>query len=60
MRWTTHSPKGLSTKDLDLAAMCDSIAKDFGELDPEPVSCELRDAADTVAASAGDCCAPKK
>ncbi|KEY71518.1 hypothetical protein S7711_03584 [Stachybotrys chartarum IBT 7711] len=60
IRWTTHSPKGLSEKDVTLAALCDAIARDFGELDPEPSSCELRGLADGVAASAGDCCAPKK
>lgn len=60
IRWTTHSPKGLSDKDLDLAAICDSIAKDFGEQAPEPVSCEIRDVADKATTSAGDCCTPKQ
>jgi len=60
IRWTTHSPKGLSEKDLDLAAICDSMAKDFGEQAPEPVSCEIRDVADKVTTSAGDCCTPKQ
>lgn len=32
MRWTTHEPKGLSAKDVELAAMCDQLARDFGEL----------------------------
>ncbi|KAJ6444432.1 pterin-4-alpha-carbinolamine dehydratase family protein [Purpureocillium lavendulum] len=36
IRWTTHNPKGLSVKDVDLATVCDSLAKDFGELEPEP------------------------
>ncbi|KOS17644.1 Pterin-4-alpha-carbinolamine dehydratase [Escovopsis weberi] len=36
IRWTTHSPKGLSALDVDLAAACDALARDFGELDPEP------------------------
>ncbi|KAF4126812.1 4a-hydroxytetrahydrobiopterin dehydratase [Geosmithia morbida] len=60
IRWTTHHPKGLSTKDLELAAACDSIARDFGELEPEPVSCEVRSVADRATTSAGDCCIPKK
>lgn len=60
IRWTTHSPKGLSEKDLTLAQLCDSIAKDFGELEPEN-SCSLGAIADKAVASAGgDCCTPKK
>ncbi|KAK1759402.1 pterin 4 alpha carbinolamine dehydratase-domain-containing protein [Echria macrotheca] len=31
IRWTTHNPKGLSQKDLDLAAACDALAAQFGE-----------------------------
>ncbi|KAK8090903.1 pterin 4 alpha carbinolamine dehydratase [Apiospora phragmitis] len=32
IRWTTHSPKGLSTKDVELAAICDGLARDLGRL----------------------------
>ncbi|KAH6631755.1 pterin 4 alpha carbinolamine dehydratase-domain-containing protein [Chaetomium tenue] len=32
IRWTTHHPKGLSEKDIELAAICDKLATDFGEL----------------------------
>ncbi|ODA76282.1 hypothetical protein RJ55_08127 [Drechmeria coniospora] len=60
IRWTTHNPPGLSEKDLGLAALCDTIAKDFGELAPEPASCEMRTMADKAAVAAADCCAPKK
>ncbi|GJN66959.1 hypothetical protein PLIIFM63780_004429 [Purpureocillium lilacinum] len=61
IRWTTHNPKGLSSKDVDLAAVCDALAKDFGELEPEPVSCEVRDVADRAVGSAGgECCVPPK
>lgn len=63
IRWTTHSPKGLSEKDITLASLCDAIAKDFGELEPEPgsQSCSLTGLADQVVTSAGtDCCTPKK
>ncbi|CAG9997916.1 unnamed protein product [Clonostachys byssicola] len=60
IRWTTHNPKGLSIKDLELASLCDSIAKDFGEVEPEPVTCEIRNLADSATVSAGDCCTPKK
>ncbi|KAH7035572.1 pterin 4 alpha carbinolamine dehydratase-domain-containing protein [Microdochium trichocladiopsis] len=31
IRWTTHEPKGLSDKDIELAAICDQLARDFGE-----------------------------
>ncbi|KAK8127508.1 Pterin 4 alpha carbinolamine dehydratase [Apiospora sp. TS-2023a] len=66
IRWTTHSPKGLSTKDVELAAICDSLARDFGEVVEEPQqgegdqSCAMRNLADTVASGAGaECCTPK-
>ncbi|GAP90360.2 putative pterin 4 alpha carbinolamine dehydratase [Rosellinia necatrix] len=32
IRWTTHSPEGLSAKDVQLASLCDSLARDFGEV----------------------------
>jgi 4a-hydroxytetrahydrobiopterin dehydratase len=61
IRWTTHNPKGLSAKDVDLAAVCDSLAKDFGEVeDSAATSCEMKGLADRVATSAGDCCTPKR
>ncbi|KAH8912786.1 hypothetical protein BR93DRAFT_922756 [Coniochaeta sp. PMI_546] len=60
IRWTTHNPKGLSVKDVDLAATCDSLAKDFGEIEEAAAtSCELKGLADQVTSSAGDCCIPK-
>jgi len=31
IRWTTHHPKGLSEKDIELATLCDILAQDFGE-----------------------------
>jgi 4a-hydroxytetrahydrobiopterin dehydratase len=61
IRWTTHNPKGLSAKDVDLAATCDSLAKSFGEMEaPAEESCEMKGLADRVASSAGDCCTPKR
>ncbi|KAG6007536.1 hypothetical protein E4U21_005837 [Claviceps maximensis] len=59
IRWTTHSPKGLSITDVKLAALCDSLAKDFGEMDPESASCEMKTLADRAVSTSGDCCAPK-
>ncbi|KAM0484373.1 hypothetical protein ACHAPX_001796 [Trichoderma viride] len=58
IRWTTHVPKGLSDKDIGLAALCDALAKDFGELDPEPASCEMNNLANEVVKD-GNCCVKK-
>ncbi|KAH0532124.1 hypothetical protein TsFJ059_000857 [Trichoderma semiorbis] len=58
IRWTTHVPKGLSDKDIGLATVCDSLAKDFGELEPEPASCEMKTLADEVVKD-GNCCVKK-
>jgi len=61
IRWTTHNPKGLSEKDVDLATTCDLLAKDFGEIEqPAGESCEMKGLADRVTSSAGDCCTPKR
>ncbi|KAG6066965.1 hypothetical protein E4U32_004860 [Claviceps aff. humidiphila group G2b] len=60
IRWTTHNPRGLSDKDVRLASLCDSIARDFGELDAEPLSCEVRARADAAISKSGDCCKPKQ
>ncbi|KAI8723670.1 4a-hydroxytetrahydrobiopterin dehydratase [Fusarium sp. LHS14.1] len=69
VRWTTHNPAGLSDKDIDMAAQCDTLAAQLGELPPEPVpeaaveaegqSCAIRGLADQAAGAAGDCCTPK-
>ncbi|KAK4235530.1 pterin 4 alpha carbinolamine dehydratase-domain-containing protein [Achaetomium macrosporum] len=74
IRWTTHHPKGLSAKDVELAAICDSLAKDFGEVVVEQTqtqqqgaeqaqqlqqACGLSGLANRAAGSAGDCCVPK-
>ncbi|KAI0852712.1 transcriptional coactivator/pterin dehydratase [Daldinia vernicosa] len=60
IRWTTHNPKGLSAKDVELAAICDGLASDFGEIIEETDSCELKQVADRAVTNAGDCCTPKK
>ncbi|KAL1874532.1 hypothetical protein Daus18300_003551 [Diaporthe australafricana] len=63
IRWTTHSPAGLSAKDTELAAICDGYAQSFGEVQEAPAdgqSCQLKGLADHVASASGDCCAPKK
>ncbi|KAI4865802.1 transcriptional coactivator/pterin dehydratase [Hypoxylon rubiginosum] len=63
IRWTTHNPKGLSAKDVELAAICDNLAKGFGEIAEEAGSGDsgaLKQVADRAVANAGDCCTPKK
>jgi 4a-hydroxytetrahydrobiopterin dehydratase len=32
IRWTTHRPEGLSSKDIGLAKICDEKAAEFGEI----------------------------
>lgn len=32
IRWTTHRPEGLSSKDVELARICDEKAAEFGEV----------------------------
>ncbi|KAH7165546.1 pterin 4 alpha carbinolamine dehydratase-domain-containing protein [Dactylonectria macrodidyma] len=63
IRWTTHNPAGLSEKDIIMAAECDALASELGELAPEPdtdQSCAIKGLADQTAAAAGDCCTPNK
>lgn len=36
IRWTTHSPPGLSAKDVEMARFCDEQAAVFGEVAPSP------------------------
>ncbi|KAL1857515.1 hypothetical protein VTK73DRAFT_8043 [Phialemonium thermophilum] len=60
IRWTTHSPRGLSAKDLDMATTCDFLARDFGEIHSSAPQCELLSLTNQAASeSAGDCCEPK-
>ncbi|KAI1814346.1 transcriptional coactivator/pterin dehydratase [Poronia punctata] len=62
IRWITHVPSGLSAKDVELAKLCDVLARDFGEEEREVVadSCELgRQVADRITTDAGDCCTSK-
>lgn len=59
IRWTTHNPKGLSSKDLDLAAICDSLARDYGELVDDSTACGPSDLVSKATTASGDCCTPK-
>lgn len=56
IRWTTHNPEGLSSKDTAMATFCNQAGEQFGELLPEPgeraiASCDMK---------ADDCCTGKK
>ncbi|POS85640.1 hypothetical protein EPUL_003398 [Erysiphe pulchra] len=64
IRWTTHSPAGLSEKDVMNARFCDQHAKVFGEITAE-VNDENNLGADqklvnNIVDMARDCCIPKK
>lgn len=56
IRWTTHNPEGLSSKDLAMAKFCDAAAIEYKELEIE--SCEVKIGADGRI-EAGDCCGGK-
>jgi len=65
IRWTTHSPPGLSEKDVLMARFCDEIAGKCGEVEDFGVDVleegEVgRELVDRVGVEAGDCCVPKK
>ena len=62
IRWTTHSPAGISEKDVYMAKFCDDVATRFGEVveqDPENEGGVGKDLVDRVGKEAGDCCVPK-
>ncbi|KAH6688003.1 pterin-4-alpha-carbinolamine dehydratase family protein [Plectosphaerella plurivora] len=69
IRWTTHTPHGLSDKDVTLAGICDALARDFGEVIEAPAetptpsateaSCAMGGLADSAAAASGNCCGQK-
>ncbi|KAK5635471.1 hypothetical protein RRF57_011183 [Xylaria bambusicola] len=64
--WTTHNPAGLSGKDVELAQLCDALARDFGEVvttdndSGGSGSGSLKQVTERVVRIAGDCCVPKK
>ncbi|KAG4431920.1 hypothetical protein IFR05_012590 [Cadophora sp. M221] len=61
IRWTTHSPPGLSEKDVLMARFCDEKAAECGEVVTEGVEEKGvgRELVDRVAVEGGDCCVPK-
>ncbi|KAI9731086.1 MAG: hypothetical protein M1818_007943 [Claussenomyces sp. TS43310] len=63
IRWTTHSPPGLSGKDLSMARFCTEQARLHGVVDEDELDGSKdslgRGLADRVASDGGDCCVPK-
>ena len=53
VRWTTHNPEGLSSRDTRMAKFCDGAAKEAGELPSEPVENQMG----SWKMEARDCCA---
>lgn len=43
IRWTTHNPEGLSSKDISMARFCDEAAQEAGELVEESQKAEAKD-----------------
>lgn len=60
IRWTTHSPSGLSEKDVIMAKYCDEQSEKCGEVENAETSAVGKELADRVATEGGDCCAPKR
>jgi 4a-hydroxytetrahydrobiopterin dehydratase len=71
IRWTTHSPFGLSEKDIQMAKYCDEQALLHSEVEGMDNSRDAktpcaesgdvdRDLADRVVVEDGDCCVPNK
>lgn len=56
IRWTTHSPEGLSSRDTGMATFCDERGVEFGE-----VAVEKEDErVEHGKMEAGDCCGSEK
>lgn len=58
IRWTTHSPEGLSNKDTSMARFCDQASAECGELPPEEGDGKIVNSSEKVAAD--DCCSGVK
>jgi len=57
VRWTTHSPKGMSVKDTHMARFCDEAAERHGEQYPDPTEAKMEGGG---AIESGDCCGQKE
>ncbi|EPE24499.1 PCD-like protein [Glarea lozoyensis ATCC 20868] len=60
IRWTTHSPPGISGKDVVMARFCDEVAREMGEVESVDVQDVERELVERVGVEGGDCCVPKK
>lgn len=63
VRWTTHSPEGLSERDVLMAGFCDGRAEEFGEVEEEKGSQSKADGGgegvEDWRQRVKDCCGPK-
>lgn len=60
IRWTTHSPAGLSGKDILMARFCDRMAALSGELESEDSEGIGKALVERVGIEGLGCCVPKK
>jgi 4a-hydroxytetrahydrobiopterin dehydratase len=58
IRWTTHSPPGLSEKDIHMAEFCNSVTERVTKLPSEEKIRMGREMADAVAQIGKGCCVP--
>ncbi|KAI9686943.1 MAG: hypothetical protein M1822_002696 [Bathelium mastoideum] len=61
IRWTTHSPSGLSEKDITMARICDAHAESLGGIPITQVAeTGVTGSSATPGLEAGECCVPKR
>ncbi|KAI9660997.1 MAG: hypothetical protein M1821_009324 [Bathelium mastoideum] len=61
IRWTTHSPSGLSEKDITMARICDAHAESLGGIPITQVAeTGVTGSSTTPGLEAGECCVPKR
>ena len=56
IRWTTHNPEGMSSRDVNMARFCDDAGEQFGESPADPGNSKI----DSGRTQADDCCGDKK
>lgn len=62
VRWTTHNPVGLSSKDVKMAVLCGELAKRpesfaLTEIEDSSKSIDMGNLADEASLSGKECCA---
>ena len=56
VRWTTHNPEGLSSKDVIMASVCDAAAEEKGEVKQEEAGGASRLEEIGARLEGGECC----